>query len=120
MVTNQAGASRAALRYRGRGGLHGWSRERRVGAHIDEFQYCPYHEEGVVPQWRQPSDRRKPAPGMILDCLKGWPVRTDSSLLIGDMPHDLKAAAAAGISGHLFEGGDLLSFIRPLLQSGAA
>jgi D-glycero-D-manno-heptose 1,7-bisphosphate phosphatase len=57
---------------------------------------------------------------MILDCLKGWPVRKESSLLVGDMPHDLKAAAAAGISGHLFEGGDLSSFIRPLLGPGAA
>jgi D-glycero-D-manno-heptose 1,7-bisphosphate phosphatase len=122
VVTNQAGVARGYYGIEAVEKLHGWmSRDLAgVGAHIDEFQYCPYHEEGVVAEWRQPSDRRKPAPGMILDCLKGWPVRTESSLLVGDMPHDLKAAAAAGISGHLFEGGDLLSFIRPLLQSGAA
>jgi D-glycero-D-manno-heptose 1,7-bisphosphate phosphatase len=57
---------------------------------------------------------------MILDCLKGWPVRQESSLLVGDMPHDLQAAAAAGIKGHLFEGGNLLSFIQPLLGTDAA
>jgi histidinol phosphatase-like enzyme len=47
-------------------------------------------------------------------------VRKESSFLVGDKPHDLEAAAAAGISGHLFEGGDLLSFVLPLLGSSAA
>jgi D-glycero-D-manno-heptose 1,7-bisphosphate phosphatase len=122
VVTNQAGVARGYYGTEAVENLHHWmSRElAEVGAHIDEFQYCPYHEDGVVAEWRQPSDRRKPAPGMILDCLKGWPVRKESSLLVGDMPHDLKAAAAAGISGHLFEGGDLSSFVRPLLGPGAA
>jgi D,D-heptose 1,7-bisphosphate phosphatase len=120
VVTNQAGVARGYYGIDAVENLHAWmSRDlAEVGAHIEEFQYCPYHEEAVVAEWRQQSDRRKPAPGMILDCLKGWPVRKESSLLIGDMPHDLKAAAAAGISGHLFEGGDLLSFIRPLLGLG--
>jgi D-glycero-D-manno-heptose 1,7-bisphosphate phosphatase len=57
---------------------------------------------------------------MILDCLKGWPVRKESSLLIGDMPHDVQAATAAGIKGHLFGGGNLLSFIQPLLNGDDA
>nr|WP_256470284.1 HAD-IIIA family hydrolase [Bradyrhizobium sp. 157] len=122
VVTNQAGVARGYYGIKAVHALHDWmSRDlAQIGAHIDEFQYCPYHEEGVVAEWRQASDRRKPAPGMILDCLKGWPVRKESSLLVGDMPHDLQAAAAAGIKGHLFEGGDLLSFIRPLLDRDAA
>jgi D-glycero-D-manno-heptose 1,7-bisphosphate phosphatase len=122
VVTNQAGVARGYYGVEAIHTLHDWmSRDlAEVGAHIDEFQYCPYHEEGIVAEWRQASDRRKPAPGMILDCLRGWPVRTESSLLVGDMPHDLQAAAAAGISGHLFESGDLLSFVRPLLATGAA
>jgi D,D-heptose 1,7-bisphosphate phosphatase len=122
VVTNQAGVARGYYGIEAIQTLHDWMSAdlARIGAHIDEFQYCPYHEEGVVPEWRQASDRRKPAPGMILDCLNGWPVRQESSLLVGDMPHDLQAAAAAGIKGHLFEGGDLLSFIRPLLGADAA
>ena len=55
---------------------------------------------------------------MILDCLDGWPVRKEFSFLVGDKLHDLEAAAAAGIRGHLFEGGDLEAFIRPLFGSG--
>jgi D,D-heptose 1,7-bisphosphate phosphatase len=122
VVTNQAGVARGYYGIEAIQTLHDWMSAdlAQIGAHIDEFQYCPYHEEGVVAEWRQVSNRRKPAPGMILDCLKGWPVRQESSLLVGDMPHDLQAAAAAGIKGHLFEGGDLLSFIRPLLGADAA
>jgi D,D-heptose 1,7-bisphosphate phosphatase len=122
VVTNQAGVARGYYGIEAIQTLHDWMSAdlAKIGAHIDEFQYCPYHEEGVVPEWRQASDRRKPAPGMILDCLKGWPVRRESSLLVGDMPHDLQAATAAGIKGHLFEGGDLLSFILPLLGADAA
>lgn len=123
VVTNQAGVARGYYGIEAIHTLHDWMSAdlAAIGAHIDEFQYCPYHAEGVVPEWRQASDRRKPAPGMILDCLKGWPVRQESSLLVGDMPHDIQAATAAGIAGHLFRGGNLLSFIRPLLgENGAA
>ena len=119
VVTNQAGVARGYYGIEAIHTLHDWMSVSlaEIGAHIDEFQYCPYHEEGVVPEWRKASDRRKPAPGMILDCLEGWPVRRESSLLVGDMPHDVQAATAAGISGHLFKGGDLLSFVRPLLDA---
>ena len=117
VVTNQAGVARGYYGIEAIHALHDWMSAdlAETGAHIDEFQYCPYHEEGVVAEWRKASDRRKPAPGMILDCLKGWPVRKESSLLVGDRPHDVQAATAAGVKGHLFGGGNLLSFIRPLL-----
>jgi D,D-heptose 1,7-bisphosphate phosphatase len=119
VVTNQAGVARGYYGIDAVHQLHDWMNRdlAEIGAHIDEFQYCPYHEEGVIEAWRKASDRRKPAPGMILDCLCGWPVRKEASLLIGDKPHDLQAAAAAGIQGHMFEQGDLLAFIRPLLES---
>lgn len=122
VVTNQAGVARGFYGVDAVDRLHDWmSRElATTGAHVDEFQYCPYHEEGVVQQYRRASDRRKPAPGMILDCLRSWPVSKPESLLVGDRPHDLEAAAAAGIEGHLFRGGDLADFIRPLLRSAGA
>jgi D,D-heptose 1,7-bisphosphate phosphatase len=121
VVTNQSGVARGYYGIDDVYRLHGWMNLElaEIGAHIEEFQYCPYHEEGTVEQWRRASDRRKPAPGMLLDCLNGWPVLKDGSLLIGDKVHDLEAAVRAGIVGHLFDGGDLASFIRPLLRSEA-
>ena len=64
VVTNQAGVARGYYGIEAIHTLHDWMSAdlAETGAHIDEFQYCPYHEEGVVAEWRKASDRRKPAP----------------------------------------------------------
>jgi D-glycero-D-manno-heptose 1,7-bisphosphate phosphatase len=48
---------------------------------------------------------------MIEDLLAHWPIDRSGSFLIGDKDTDIQAAKAAGITGHLFEGGDVLDFL---------
>ena len=55
---------------------------------------------------------------MIVDLLEHWPVEREGSFLIGDKASDIEAAAAAGLPGHLFKGGDLVGF--PAIDPAAA
>ena len=65
---------------------------------------------------RRDSPRRKPAPGMILDWFAHVPLARAGSFLVGDRDTDMQAAAAAGIPGHLFPGGDLDAFLSRILE----
>ncbi|MCA6106960.1 hypothetical protein [Bradyrhizobium cenepequi] len=51
-MTKQAGVARGYYGIDAVRRLHGWmnSELAKMGAHIDEFQYCPYHEGGIVEQ----------------------------------------------------------------------
>lgn len=119
VVTNQAGVARGYYSEDDVDALHRWmaAELQRSGAHIDRFEYCPYHAEGVVDRYRIASDRRKPEAGMLLDCMARFPVDRERSFLIGDKPSDLEAARAAGVRGHLFAGSDLDAFVGSLLSS---
>lgn len=117
VVTNQAGVARGLYEEADVRALHDFMRSELAlaGAHIDAFEYCPHHPEGSRPGYAKLCDRRKPRPGMIRDLLAAWAVDSARSILVGDMPHDIEAAQAAGIQGIRFPGGDLLDFIKPVL-----
>jgi D-glycero-D-manno-heptose 1,7-bisphosphate phosphatase len=49
---------------------------------------------------------------MILRGLAEWTADPADCILIGDKESDIAAATAAGIKGYLFEGSNLLDFVR--------
>ena len=113
VVTNQAGVAHGYYAEEDIHRLHTWvnAELRRTGAHIDAFYHCPYHPEGTVEAYRRVSEDRKPSPGMLLRAKEAWPIDWSRSFLIGDRDSDMAAAAAAGVAGHPFQGGDLLAFL---------
>ena len=72
-----------------------------IGAHIDEFCFCPHSLEGTHPEYSKSCSFRKPNPGMLHYLLDKWPIAKQKSFLIGDKASDIEAANRAEISGHL-------------------
>ena len=121
VVTNQSGVARGKYDEAAVHQLMDWvcDEARRAGGTIDDWRFCPYHPEATQDAYRQAHPWRKPEPGMLLDLMRAWDVDPVRAVMIGDQPTDIQAAEAAGCPGHLFPGGNLLSFIRPILDKHA-
>lgn len=114
VVTNQAGVARGYYGEAEVQKLHAWMNEDlyRIGAHIDDFRYCPHHVEGTVEEYTRACTCRKPEPGMILDLIDCWPMDIQRSVLIGDKESDMEAAKAAGVKGVKYTDGNISKVIR--------
>lgn len=123
VATNQSGIGRG---YYNEPAMHALHEQMKAdlaaeGAWIDAFYFCPFHPEAIDEAYRHADHPdRKPNPGMILRALKDWSLDPANVVLIGDKDSDIEAGRRAGVTGHLFAGGDLDRFIRPLLATLSA
>jgi len=119
VVTNQSGIARGYYTEKDMQILHKYmvSELTKKGAHIDKIYHCPYHAEGEIEQYRKDSIDRKPGPGMLLQAMADFPIKRESSFLVGDKDTDIAAAHAAGVGGFLFKGGNLAEFVEWALAS---
>jgi D,D-heptose 1,7-bisphosphate phosphatase len=121
IVTNQSGVARGYYDEAAVHGLLDWigDEARAAGGTVDDARYCPYHPEGTIETYRQRHPWRKPLPGMLVDLIRAWELDPGRAVMVGDQESDMAAAAAAGVAGYLFRGGNLLSFLRPILDNRA-
>jgi D-glycero-D-manno-heptose 1,7-bisphosphate phosphatase len=118
VVTNQSGVARGLYSEQAVCSLLRWmaGQARAAGGTIDDVRFCPFHPQAVLDAYRRDHPWRKPLPGMLLDLIEVWELDPRRAVLIGDQETDMRAAAAAGVAGHLFRGGNLLEFLRPILD----
>ncbi len=95
VVTNQAGIAKGIYTEQDMHRFHRYMNrelERRFGAHIDAFYFCPHH-----PDFTGPCSCRKPEPGLLLRAARDWDISLPDSVMYGDKESDRIAAQRAGI-----------------------
>jgi D-glycero-D-manno-heptose 1,7-bisphosphate phosphatase len=117
IVTNQSGVARGLYSEDAVRQLLDWMADeaRAAGGTIDDVRFCPFHPDAQIAAYRQDHPWRKPLPGMLLDLIRAWDLDPQNAVMVGDQETDMQAARAAGVAGHRFHGGNLHTFLKPLL-----
>lgn len=115
VVTNQSGVGRALYSEADVLTLHRWmdGQLRKHGVAISAWYHSPHHETAGKACYQSDGHYdRKPNPGMLHRAALDLHLELSQSLMVGDRQSDVEAARAAGVTGHLFPGGNIGAFIR--------
>ncbi len=115
VVTNQSGVFRGFYTENEVKKLHEFMNnelKNKHGVKIDDFFFST--DDPKITKFNQ--TRRKPSPGMIIEATQKYNINKSLSFLIGDKESDIMAAKNAGITGFLFEGGNLFDKIQEILK----
>lgn len=121
VVTNQAGIGRGLYTEADFHKIMAWMSEQLAshGAHIDAYYFCPHHPTEAHGPYLQACGCRKPAPGMLQAALRDWGIRPERAVLVGDSETDMVAAAAAGVHGVRYGGGDVAHVVLRAMEAVA-
>ena len=78
---------------------------------IKEIVFCPFHEDGLIKEFKKTSFNRKPNPGMLLHIIEKYNLSKSESILIGDSDSDTIAGKRAGIKSLKFDKKSLYDFL---------
>ncbi|OUU26483.1 MAG: hypothetical protein CBB97_07860 [Candidatus Endolissoclinum sp. TMED37] len=99
IVTNQAGIAKGYYTERLLHKLHKkldiFFNEKNI--FIEDYFYCPHHEEGIIPKYKICCNCRKPKSGMFFKARKKYKLDLSECIMIGDKISDIIAAQSAGI-----------------------
>lgn len=121
VITNQAGIGRGYYDEQEFAEFTHWIDDRlaEAGAHVDATYHCPHHPTEGTGEYLRDCECRKPKPGMLLRAIAEWGPDLKRSFMLGDTLNDMAAAAAAGVRGVRYVGGDLLAIVRQLIENDA-
>ncbi|NCP61667.1 MAG: HAD-IIIA family hydrolase [Alphaproteobacteria bacterium] len=80
------------------------------GGHLDQIYQC-------IDTTIEPNNRRKPAPGMLLEAFRDFNVHPQRTLMVGDALRDFKAAQRAGCDFALVRTGKGLMTEQEILKA---
>jgi len=98
VTTNQSAIARGMVTEDGLAQIHHHLEKLlgNEGAHLDRIYYCPFHPNGVVPEYRKESDLRKPSPGMMVKAAAEMEIDLERSWTVGNSYRDIEAGIRAG------------------------
>ena len=107
VISNQSGIARGLIResFVAEAHAHLSAYLNAGGASLDGFYYCPHHPDGTIAAFRQRSECRKPAAGMLVTAAAEHELDLTRSFVVGDRWDDVGAARGAGAKGVLVRSG---------------
>ena len=106
VVTNQSGIARGYYNESSFLELSSWmcGEFKKKGAPISNVYFAPNHPVEGLGKYKISDNRRKPAPGMILEAAEEFNLDLRNSVLIGDKKTDIVAGLSAGIGCNILIG----------------
>ena len=99
IITNQSGIGRGYYTEEDFHHLTDWMKQEfaNQGVPILDVYFCPHHPKKAQAPYLKVCDCRKPRPGMLLQAIAEHDLDAGESIMVGDKPSDMQAAANAGI-----------------------
>jgi len=107
VVSNQSGVARGYFPIELVEEVHASMRAllEKEKATVDEIFFCPHHSNGIVPEYSQSCECRKPGTGFIKKACEQFDIDLAKSYMVGDRYLDIELAHRSNLKGILVKTG---------------